>query len=127
MEEQFCISVHDSFSPSDSEKLVYLQHALKDGSAEHVIEDLYHSGEHYGKTVKCLTSHYDWLCLIHQAHVKVILEAPSLKDGPWSDLHQLQDTVQQHRCAMDYELSGHFITSMLEFKLDPNTIFSGKK
>ena len=34
-------------SLSDSEKLVYLQHALKDGSAKHVIEGLSHLGEHY--------------------------------------------------------------------------------
>ena len=32
--EQFCISVCDSSSLSESEKLVYLQHALKDSSAK---------------------------------------------------------------------------------------------
>ena len=69
--EQFCISVHDRTSPSDSEKLVYLQHALIDGSAKHVIEGLSCSGEHYTEAVKCLTLCYDCPSLIHQTHVKM--------------------------------------------------------
>ena len=43
--EQFCVSVHDRFSLSDSEKLVYLQHSLKDGTAKNVIEGLSLSGD----------------------------------------------------------------------------------
>lgn len=57
--EQFCISVHNFPSLSDSEKLVYLQHALKDGSAKRVIEGLSHSDEHYNEAVACLTSRFD--------------------------------------------------------------------
>ena len=94
--EQFCISVHNRPSLSDSEKLVYLQHTLKDGSAKRVIEGLSRSGEHYTEAVECLTSHYDHPRLIHQTHVKMILEAPSLKEGTGKELHQLHDTVQQH-------------------------------
>ena len=79
--EQFCISVHDRSSLSDSEKLVYLQHEVKDGSAKRVIEGLSRSGEHYSEAVECLTSRYDRPRLIHQTHVKMILEAPPLKEG----------------------------------------------
>ena len=53
--EQLCISVHGHSSLPDSEKLIYLQHALKDGSAKHVIDE----------AVKCLTSRYDCPRLIH--------------------------------------------------------------
>ena len=128
--EQFCISVHDRSSLSDSEKLVYLQHALKDGSAKRVIEGLSRSGEHYGEAVKCLTSRYDRPRLIHQTHVKMILEAPALKEGTGKELRRLHDTVQQHLRAlkaMDYEPSGPFITSTLELKLDTNTMFEWQK
>ena len=128
--EQFSISVHDRSSLSNSEKLVYLQHALKDVSAKHVIEGLSRSGEHYTEAVKCLTSRYDRPRLIHQTHVKMILEAPSLKKGTGKELRRLHNTVQQHLCAlkaMDYEPSGPFITSMLELKLDPNTMFEWQK
>ena len=128
--EQFCISVHDRSSLSDSEKLVYLQHALKDGSAKHVIEGLSRSGEHYTEAVRCLTSRYDRPRLIYQTHVKMILEAPSLKEGTGKELRRLHDTVQQHLRAlkaMDYEPSGPFITSTLELKLDPTTTFEWQK
>ena len=84
--EQFCISVHNRPSLSDSEKLVYLQHALKDGSAKRVIEGLSRSGEHYTEAIECLTLRYDRPRLIHQTHVKMILEAPPLKEGTGKEL-----------------------------------------
>ena len=57
--EQFCVSVHDRTTLSSSEKLVYLQHTLKDGSAKHTIEGLSRSGEYYAEAVDCLKSRYD--------------------------------------------------------------------
>jgi hypothetical protein len=57
--EQFCISVHDRSSLSDSEKLVYLQHALKDGTAKRAIEGLSRSGEYYAEAIDSLKSRYD--------------------------------------------------------------------
>ena len=69
--EQFCVSVHDRTNLSDSEKLVYLQSALKGGSAKQAIEGLSRSGEYYVEAVECLRSRYDRPRLIHQAHVKV--------------------------------------------------------
>ena len=38
--EQFHVSVHDRSTLSDSKRLVYLQHSLKDGSTKSVIEGL---------------------------------------------------------------------------------------
>ena len=122
---QFRISVHDRSSLSDPEKLVYLQHSLKDGSARNVIEGLSRSGENYSEAVKCLKARFDRPRLIHQTHVRMILEAPTLKDGSGKELRRLHDTAQQHLRAlkaMGHEPPGPFITSLLEIKLDTNTI-----
>ena len=128
--EQFSISVHNRHNLSDSEKLVYLQHAVKAGSAKHAIEGLSKSGNCYAEAVECLQAHYDRPRLIHQTHVKMIIDAPSLKDGSGRELRRLHDTVLQHLRAlkaMDYEPSGPFITSVLELKLDTNTMFEWQK
>ena len=125
--KQFCVSVHNRTNLSDSEKLVYLQHALKGGSAKQVIEGLSHSGEYYAEAIESLQSRYNRPRLIHQTHVHMILEAPSLKEGSGKELRHLHDTVQQHLRAlkaMDYEPSGPFITSVLELKLDVSTMFT---
>ena len=52
--EQFCISVHDRPNLSEVEKLVYLCHALKDGSVKHAIEGLSRCDEHYMEAIDCL-------------------------------------------------------------------------
>ena len=57
--EQFCVSVHDCTTLSNSKKLVYVQHALKDGSAKHTTEGLSCSGEYYAEAVECLKFRYD--------------------------------------------------------------------
>ena len=77
--EQFSISGHNRPNISDPEKLVYLQQALKDGSAKHAIEGLSRSGDHYKEAVDCLQQRYDRPRLIHRTHVQMILETPSLK------------------------------------------------
>ncbi len=128
--EQFCVSIHNRPSLSDSEKLVYLQSALKESSAKCTIEGLSRSGEYYAEAIECLQSRYDRPHLIHQTHVKMILEATPLKDGNGRELRRLHDTVQQHLRAlkaMDYEPSGPFITSVLELQLDTNTMFEWQK
>ena len=128
--EQFCISVHDRAHLSDSEKLVYLQQSLKGGSAKSAIEGLSRSGEYYAEAIACLQSRYNRPHLIHKAHVRMILEAPSLKGGSGRELWRLHDTVQQHLRAlkaMDGEAPGPFITSVLELKLDSNTMFEWQK
>ena len=128
--EQFCVSIHDRSKLSDTEKLVYLQQSLKNSSAKSAIEGLSRSGEYYAEAVECLKSRYDRPRLIHQTHFRMILEAPPLKDGSGKELRRLHDVVQQHLRAlkaMDYEPSGPFITSVLELKLDVNTVFEWQK
>ena len=128
--EQFCISVHDRTNLSDAEKLVYLQQSLKGGSAKSTIEGLSRSGDNYAEAVGCLQSRYDRPRLIHKAHVRMILDTPSLKEGSGKELRRLHDTVQQHLRAlkaMEHEAPGPFITSTLELKLDQNTLFEWHK
>lgn len=109
---------------------MYLQQSLKGGSAKTVIEGLSRSGEYYDEAVACLRERYDRPCLIHQTHVRMILEAPQLTDGNGKELRRLHDAVQQHLRAlkaMDLEAPGPFVTSILELKLDPNTMFEWQK
>ena len=128
--DQFCVSVHERSNLTNAEKLVYLQHALKDGSAKSTIEGLSQSGEHYVEAIECLKSRYHRPCLIHQTHVRLILEAPPLKEGTGKELRRLHDIVTQHLRAlksMEYDPSGPFITSVLELKLDTTTLFEWQK
>ena len=128
--EQFCVSVHERSQLSDAEKLVYLRQALRDGTARSAIEGLSRSGEHYKEAVECLRSRFDRPRLIHQAHVRKIIEAPSLRDGSGKDLRRFHDTMQQHLRAlkaMGHEPPGPFLTSLLELKLDVDTTFEWRR
>ena len=85
--------MHDRTNISDAEKLVNLQQALKDGSAKTVIEGLTRSGEHYTEAIDCLKVRFNRPRLIHQAHVKCIVESAPLKEGSGKELHKLHDTI----------------------------------
>ena len=124
------MSVHECSQLSDAEKLVYLCQALRDGVARSAIEGLSRSGEHYKEAVECLCSRFDRPRLIHQAHVRKIIEAPSLRDGSGKDLRRFHDTMQQHLRAlkaMGHEPPGPFLTSLLELKLDVDTTFEWRR
>ena len=128
--DQFSVSIHDHTNLSSTEKIIYLQHALKDGSAKNAIEGLSHSGENYDEAVKCLKSQYDRPQLIHHTHVQMIVDAPPLKEGNGRELRKLHDNVQQHVRALKTlgcDLPKTFITSMIELKLDVNTLFQCQK
>ena len=127
--EQFRVSVHERVI-SDAEKLVYLRQALKDGTAKSTIEGLSRSGEHYEEAIAHLRDRFDRPRLIHQSHVKEILDVPRLRDGSGKELRKFHDVVQQHIRAlksMGCEPPGPFLTSLLELKLDVNTSFEWQK
>ena len=128
--EQFVVSVHDRNKLSDAEKLVYLQHAIKKGSAKGVIEGLSQSGDNYAEAVDCLKSRYNRPHLIYRTHMQMIIDAPSLKEGSGKELRRLHDTIQKHLRvlkSMDSEHSGSFVTSIVELKLDTDTMFEWQK
>ena len=83
--EQFCVSVHDRTTLSNAEKLVYLQHSLKDGSAKHIIQGFCQSDEQYSEAVECLIARFDRPRLLHQTHVKMLVETPSIHEGNGRD------------------------------------------
>ena len=128
--EQFTISVHDRTNISNTEKIVYLQNALKDGSAKSVIEGLTSSGDNYDEAVKCLKNRFDRPRLIHRSHVQIIVDTPPVKESSGKELRRLHDNVQQHIRALKTlgcELPGKFVTSMIELKLDTETLFEWQK
>ena len=128
--ERFTVSVHDQSILSTAEKLTCLKHAVKDGSAKYAVEGLSNSGDQYSEAVDCLKEQYNRPHLIHQAHIRAILEAPAFKCGSGRELRVLHDTINQHLRAlksMDSDPSGRFITSMLDLKLDPATMFEWQK
>lgn len=128
--EQFSISINEREGLTDAEKFVYLQQSLKGGSAKTVIEGLSGTGEHYVKAIECLKTRYDRPRLIHQSHVKVIIEMPPLKDGNGKELRRLHDLLQQHLRALDAddkEGLNQFVTSIIQLKLDPDTLFEWQK
>ena len=88
------------------------------------------SRECYVKAIACLKLRYDQPRLTHQKYVRIILEAPPLKDGDGKELHKLYYTIQQHTQAlkaMDCEPLGLFLTSVIELKLDTKTVFEWQK
>ena len=126
--DQFCISVHNRTNLTKA--LVYLQQALKDSIAKRSLEGLSQSGDCYAEAVDSLKSRYDRPWLIHQTHVRTILEAPTLKTGEVKEIRRLHDTVLQHiraLKAMGCEPSGPFITFVIELKLDTTTMFEWAK
>lgn len=89
--EQFNVAVHSFSDIPKPEKLVYLRQSLKSGSAKNVIEGLSNTSEDYDEAIKCLADRYDRPRLIHQAHVKTILDIPPLKTGSGKELRNLHD------------------------------------
>ena len=128
--DQFTAAVHSKTSLSNAEKTVYLQHAIKDGSAKDAIEGLSHSGDNYEEAIECLKSRYNRPRLIQRTHVRLIVDTPPLKEGSGKELRRLHDVVQQHVRALKTlgcDLPGKFITSMIELKLDVDTLFEWQK
>ena len=85
------MSIHDKTELSDTEKLVYLRDALKDGPAETVIRGLMKTDDTYGEAVDCLCKLYDRPCVVHQAHVNTILNIPVPRDGNCRDMRSFHD------------------------------------
>lgn len=90
------------------------------------IEGLSRTSDEYNEAVEWIKNHCDCPRLIHQTHVKKILDIPPIKSGNGKELCHLYNVAQQHLCAlksMGFQPSGHFVTSILELKLDHRTVF----
>ena len=128
--EQFEVTVHSKTHISDAEKFAYLRQAIKDGPARHVIEGLAHSASNYLNAVECLHKRYDKPRQTHKAHVKAILDVASVRDGHGKELRRLHDVLSQHLRALDameYSSWSHLMTSIIELKLDQETLFEWER
>jgi len=117
--EQFSVAIHDRVDLTKPQKMAYLRQALKHGSARNMIEGLSRTGEQYDEAIECLENRYNKPRLIHQAHVKEIIEVPNLRDNSAKEIRRLHDVLQQHLRAlkaMRTEPSSPFITSLIEMK-----------
>ena len=84
--ERFDALIHSRKGVDDAEKLTYLRQALQDGPARHVIGGLSQTAKNYEEAIKCLHERYDRPRLIHEAHVRAIIDVSSLKDGNGREL-----------------------------------------
>ena len=128
--EQFTVAIHNRSDLSNAEKLVYLRQSVKGGTARAVIEGLSRTGDDYDEAVECLKNRYNRPRLIHQSHVKKIIDIPPIKNGNGKELRHLHDVAQQHLRAlksMGFQPSGPFVTSILELKLDHVTMFEWQR
>ena len=111
-----------------TKNLAYVRDALKNGPARHVIEGLAQEAESYKEAIGFLQRPYDQQYLIHQAHICVIYKDPFLRNGNDQELHVhcLHGAAAPHiraLKAMDYELSGPFVTAILDLKLNLTTVY----
>ena len=65
-----------------------------------------------------LQERYNRHWLLHPAHVCMVVEASSLKDGSGKELHRVHEVLAQ---VMDYK-PGPFLTSLIQLKLDQTTV-----
>ena len=85
--------------------IVYLQHALKDGSAKNAIEGL----ENYDDGVACLKARYDRPWLIHRTHVQMIVDAPPLKERSWGSSTTTYSNTYVHWKRWDVTSAGRLL------------------
>ena len=125
--DQFVVAVHERKNVSNAEKLLYLEQALKGGSAAKEIEGLSRTGTHYEEAVKHLKERYHKPRLVFRERVRNLLNLHPVKDGSGRELRRFCEVAQQNLRAinsMGMEDYHSFITALLELKLDPDTMFS---
>ena len=128
--DMFCVDVHKEEGINSAEKLVYLGQAVGRGPAAKVIEGLSYDKNPYVEAIVCHGARYDQPRSVHEAYVKAIIEFLKLKGGSDREIHKLHDTMLQNLHAlttMDYVLDPHFITSLIQLKLDSATLFAWKE
>ncbi len=105
---------------------MYLRHSLKDRTAKSVIEGLSHSGDQYREAIDSLKARCDRPCVIHQLHVRKICDVPNLKDGLGKEIRRFHDVINSNSNTQS-NATDSFITSLLELKLDKDTMFEWQK
>ena len=125
--DQFTVAIHDRKNVSNAEKLLYLEQALHSGSAAKAIEGLSRTGTHYEQAVQQLKERYHRPRLVFREQVRNLINLHPVKDGSGRELRRFHEAAQQNLRAiksMDMEDYHSFITTLLELKIDPDTMFS---
>ena len=119
--------IHNNERLHDAQKFVYFREAVKEGPAKQVIQGLSHSSGNYEEAVECLRKRYDKPCIIHQSHVKALVEAPNIRTGSGRELRQLHDIVGCHVRSLrtikgdTFEV---FLYASIKMKLDQESKFA---
>ena len=122
--EQFDATINSKTALKDTEKLIYLQDALKDGPARFVIQGLTRTSESYAEAIRCLMERYDRPRLVQEEHIRNIVDAAPVKNGSEKELRRLYDVATQHYRALKAAKQDSFdtvLTVILQQKLDEKT------
>ena len=68
--------------------------------------------------------------MLHQAHVRAIIEIPGPKEGNSKERRRLHDACSQHLRVlktMGHNPSGPFMKSLIEMKLDWSTMYEWQR
>ena len=109
---------------NDISKLTHLQDALKDGLARFVLQGLPRTSESYEEAIKCLKERYDPPRLVHEEHIRSIVDAVPVKNGSNKELRRLCDAATQHYRVLKAAKNDSFdrvLTVILQQKLDEKT------
>ena len=117
--DRFKIAIHERSDLNPAQKMAYLRQSLSDGTAKGIIAGLSHTGEQYAydEAVKCLTEKYNQPRTIHRAHVKALINPPSMKNGSSQELTKVLKNFMQHWRAlklMGEEDLSSFLTACYE-------------
>ena len=88
-------------------------------------QGLAQTADTYKETISCPQSRYDQPRLIHQAHVRAILEAAPLKNGSGEEICRLHDVANKHVCALKVVKQDSYdslLMAIVESKLDNSTM-----
>ena len=128
--QQFEATIHKSTKLTDPLRMQYRLKSLTTQKAKDAVEGIDAIAEAYLEAVEALKARFDRPEVIHRAHVRALLKAKYLKDGPPAELRNLHDTFQHHLRSLKAlkKLNfSQFITALGETKLDPTTMVEWQK
>ena len=91
-------TIHCKTGLNDTEKLMYLQEALKHGPARFVMQGFTQTSQSYKKAIRCLKERYP--LLVQEEHILSIVDTVPVKNGSNKVLYHLYDAAIQHCWAL---------------------------
>ena len=125
--EQFKVAIHSNDRLHDAQKFVYLREAVKDGSANQVIQGISHSAGSYNVAVDSLRKRYDRPRHIHKNHVQALVDTPNIRTGSGKELRQFHDVFSRHVRSLRMikgDTFDTFVSAFAEMKLDQESKFA---